>query len=80
MFTFIKYFFNNLFFYPHYKAYWDESPKMLENFINKGEWVPKNRFDFAWTLAKLHYAHRDRYGRKCKKYNGDCEKCNAKHC
>ena len=40
----------------------------------------KGRFDYAKKNAKTHYAHRDKYGRKCRKHGGDCEKCNAKHC
>jgi len=77
---FIKYFIYQWLDYPIFKAYWDRLPKRRKEIEDKGEWFPKNRFDYAWTLTKIRYKHRDQYGHKCKKYNGDCEKCNAKHC
>jgi hypothetical protein len=40
----------------------------------------KSRFDYALKTARFCYAHRDRYGRKCRKAGGDCDNCNAKHC
>lgn len=40
----------------------------------------KGRFDYAWRSAKSFWAHRDRYGRKCRKFNADCKRCDAKHC
>ena len=85
MIKFIKYFFLAWKEYPHLKAFMGrftpEQIKEMEKMDEKRGIKPyKNRFDYALRSAKIHYAHRDRYGSKCKKYHGDCERCNAKHC
>ena len=85
---FIKYFICEWFNYPCYKDYKadlkkrnpKEFRKMEAEDRKKGIKPYKNRFDFAFRIAKIKYAHRDRYGRKCRKYGFDCDKCNAKHC
>lgn len=71
--------------YPDYiiflSRFSDEQKKHMEALDAKSGIKPyKNRFDYAYRNAKIYHAHRDRYGRKCRKYKGDCVKCNAKHC
>lgn len=89
MFKFIQYFIMQWKYYPQYMFFVEklkenspeEYEKMCESDRVRGvDPEYKSRFDFAWRNAKIHYAHRDRYGRKCRKYGGDCERCNAKHC
>lgn len=80
MFKFIRYFIMEWRYYPMLMAFWDSRPKLQSELKEKGEWFPKSRFDYALKTAKVHYKHRDRYGRKCRKFAGNCERCNAKHC
>ena len=54
--------------------------EMEKSDAEKGIAPVNTRLEYALSTAKVHYAHRDRYGRKCRKYNGDCKRCNAKHC
>ena len=80
MIKFIRYLISGWQSYPSYQAYWSNKQELLARLIEDGEWTPKNRLDFAWRHARAKWRHRDRYGRKCRKANGDCDKCNAKHC
>lgn len=86
MIKFIRHFINEWFNYPSFvawsKAHFTEEQlrEMERTDAQRGIKPIRNRFDYAWKNAKIHYAHRDRYGRKCKKNGGDCNKCNAKHC
>ena len=85
MYKFIRYFINAWVNYPSFIAFCnrfsDEQKKAMEAEDAKRGIKPyRSRFDYAYKNAKIHYSHRDRYGRKCKKYKGDCEMCNAKHC
>ena len=89
MFKFIRYFIMEWRNYQHYMRYREHlktnNPeayeKMCESDRARGiEPEYKSRFDFALRNAKIHYAHRDRYGRKCRKAGGNCENCTAKHC
>lgn len=89
MIRFIRYFIMEWRNYPHYEAFREnlstkcpeEYAKMYKSDIARGinpEY--KSRFDFALRNALVHYAHRDRYGRKCREFGGNCEICTAKHC
>lgn len=86
MYKFIRCFLNAWVTYPqhcefcnnHFTA--EQMKTMVESDAERGIKQPRNRFEYALMIAKIHYAHRDRYGKKCLKFNGDCEKCNAKHC
>lgn len=86
MYKFIRYFIMGWKNYPSMMAwrkahFTDEQIKEMEKEDARRGIAPVNsRFDYALMSAKVHYNHRDRYGRKCRKYNGDCERCNAKHC
>lgn len=86
MFKFIRYFFIGWMDFPAFDAwkkalFTDAQLKEMEKSDAKRGIAPGNtRFAYALSTAKVHYRHRDRYGRKCKKNNGNCEKCNAKHC
>lgn len=76
MIRFIRYFMMEWANYPGY--YWfahvHTKPETLEQM---GGDPYKNRFDYAWQNAKIHWKHRDRYSSKC---DGECETCTAKHC
>ena len=89
MFKFIRYFIMAWREYPCFMRFMEglkeNSPEaykqMYEEDRARGvEPEYKSRFDYALRNAKIHYAHRDRFGRKCRKYGGNCENCNAKHC
>lgn len=72
--------------YPQHKHFCnthftvEQMKEMAEEDAKRGIKQPRNRFEYALMIAKCHYAHRDRYSKKCLKFHGDCEKCNAKHC
>lgn len=89
MFKFIRYFIMGWRTYPHFMGWLEcfksktpeEYKQMCE--LDRARGVEpefKSRFDYALRTARSHYAHRDKYGRKCRKYGGDCDRCNAKHC
>ena len=86
MYKFIRHFIAGWLNYPHLMAWTkrhftsEQRRKMEQSDRERGIKPYKNRFGYAYRLAKVYYAHRDRYGRKCRKYNGDCERCSAKHC
>lgn len=89
MFKFIRYFITAWTQYPHFMGFAEhmkrnnpeEYTKMCEADKERGiDPEYKSRLDFAVRNARIHYAHRDRYGRKCRKFAGDCERCTAKHC
>lgn len=86
MIKFIRYFLIGWMQYPQFNAwrkahFTDVQLKEMEKEDAKRGIAPVNtRFEYALSTAKVHYRHRDRYGRKCKKYKGNCSKCKAKHC
>lgn len=88
MIKFIKYFVYEWRKYPRFNAYRKclkkKSPKAYAEMegadAERGIKPYKNRLDYAWRNAKIRWSHRDRYGRKCRKHGGNCEKCNARHC
>lgn len=86
MFKFIRYFIYGWRDYPvmmewRNDLFTDKEIKDMEKEDAKRGISPVNtRFEYALMTARVHYSHRDRYGRKCRKFEGDCERCNAKHC
>lgn len=77
---FIRIFVQYLFAYDSFVAFWSKREEIRKQFEDAGDEWYKNRFDYAWKNTVLWWRHRDRYGRKCRKFHGDCERCNAKHC
>lgn len=86
MYRFIRHFIYEWSNYPQMIAwrnahFTDEQIKEMEKKdLKRGIKPYKNRFDYAFRNSKIYYLHRDRYGRKCKKYGGNCDICDAKHC
>ena len=80
MFKFILFFIQEWKGYTNFQAFWEKRQDTYTKLNNREERPYKGRFDYALTNAKIFYKHRDRYGRKCQKANGDCSKCRAKHC
>lgn len=88
MYKFIRYFVNQWRAYPQFRQFCTEYIGMdkFEELAGKDRDPEKSRrmlnsrFCYAYENAKIYYAHRDRYGRKCRKFAGNCEICNAKHC
>ena len=86
MFRFIKYFVYEWRNYPWHKAWCDDYKnrepdtfrKMEQSDLKRGIKPYKNRFDFAFRNAKIKTLHCDVYGRKCRKFGGNCDICNSK--
>ncbi|GEM_PF-6239014 len=76
---FIRYFLMYWTDYPFFKAFW--TPERIQHLVEQSaedaKFLEKNRFQYAWELARIQWAHRDRYSRRC---TGDCENCKLKHC
>lgn len=88
MFRFLRYFALRWYDYDSYRWFCDEhlGEEKFEE-IMKREKDPvrarrmhNSRFWYALEGVRVMWRHRDRYGRKCRKYSGDCMVCNAKHC
>lgn len=88
MYKFIRYFIMGWQEYPSFKHFCDyhfgvartEAVNQMDKDPERARKMCNSRFWYAIETAKVYYKHRDRYGRKCRKFGGDCEKCNAKHC
>lgn len=85
---FIRFFINGWKQYPSFSNYFNNilGKEKTEAIINmdenpeKSRRMLRSRLYYAFENARIYYRHRDRYGRKCRKMQGDCERCDARHC
>lgn len=75
MTMFIKYFMIEWRKFPSFKWFCESRHLKWKGKDPKEQY--RNRFDYAFRNAKIRYAHKDRYSKKC---TGDCENCKLKHC
>jgi hypothetical protein len=57
------------------KLHPEEFAKMEQSDKEKGIKPYKNRLDFAFRNAKIRCSYCDRYGKKCRKFGGNCDIC-----
>lgn len=72
---FLRYFMHNWYGFPTFKWFCESRGLKWKGKNPKEQY--RNRFDYAWKNAKIQYAHRDMYSKRC---TGMCETCKLKHC